>query len=148
MINLRLPSLRTRRDDILPIAENYIRKLKLKLNTPLTSISQEAAEILLNFDWPGNVRQLQNVIEYAANLCETDILMPEDLPETIRAKGSSHSHVSAASSSSRKDDMLLELLEKYGYTLEGKKQIADELHISLRTLYRRISHLQDPEQKE
>ena len=38
---------------------------------------------------------------------------------------------------------LLELFEKYGYTLEGKKRIADELHISLRTLYRRISHLKE-----
>jgi len=42
-----------------------------------------------------------------------------------------------------RDQELLELFEKYGYTLEGKKRIADELHISLRTLYRRISHLKE-----
>ena len=152
VINLKLPSLRTRRDDIIPIAENYIRKLKLKLNTPLTSISPEAAEILLNFDWPGNVRQLQNIIEYAANLCETDTLMPSDFPEVMRTCSETAVYPSsdgkpAASGSSDKEDRLRELLEKYGYTLEGKKRIAAELNISLRTLYRRIGHLQEQTKK-
>lgn len=152
VINLKLPSLRTRRDDIIPIAENYIRKLKLKMNTPLTSISPEAAEILLNFDWPGNVRQLQNIIEYAANLCETDTLMPSDFPEVMRICSETAVYPSldgnpAASGSSDKEDRLRELLEKYGYTLEGKKRIAAELNISLRTLYRRIGHLQEQTKK-
>ena len=152
VINLKLPSLRTRRDDIIPIAENYIRKLKLKLNTPLTSISPEAAEILLNFDWPGNVRQLQNIIEYAANLCETDTLMPSDFPEVMRTCSETAVYPSSggkpsASGSSDKEDRLRELLEKYGYTLEGKKRIAAELNISLRTLYRRIGHLQEQTKK-
>ena len=152
VINLKLPSLRTRRDDIIPIAENYIRKLKLKMNTPLTSISPEAAEILLNFDWPGNVRQLQNIIEYAANLCETDTLMPSDFPEVMRTCSETAVYPSsggkpAASGSSDKEDRLRELLEKYGYTLEGKKRIAAELNISLRTLYRRIGHLQEQAKK-
>ncbi len=152
VINLKLPSLRTRRDDIIPIAENYIRKLKLKMNTPLTSISPEAAEILLNFDWPGNVRQLQNIIEYAANLCETDTLMPSDFPEVMRICSETAVYPSldgkpSASGSSDKEDRLRELLEKYGYTLEGKKRIAAELNISLRTLYRRIGHLQEQTKK-
>ena len=143
VINLKLPSLRTRRDDIIPISENYLKKLKLKLNTPLTSISPEAAEVLLNFDWPGNVRQLQNVIEYAANLCETDTLRPEDLPESMLSRKAAVPVPAKIPEKTGKDQVLLELLEKYGYTLEGKKRIADELHISLRTLYRRISHLQE-----
>ena len=83
VINLKLPPLRTRRDDIIPISENYIKKLKLKMDTSLSSISPEARQLLLDYEWPGNVRQLQNVIEYAANLCETDVLMPGDLPETM-----------------------------------------------------------------
>lgn len=143
VINLKLPPLRTRRDDIIPISENYIKKLKLKMDTSLSSISPEARQLLLDYEWPGNVRQLQNVIEYAANLCETDILMPGDLPETMHGERiSSLPPVSPfpASQDSR-DQELLELFDKYGYTLEGKKRIADELHISLRTLYRRISRL-------
>ena len=86
VINLKLPPLRTRKDDIIPISENYIKKLKLKMDTPLSSISPEARQLLLDYQWPGNVRQLQNVIEYAANLCETDVLMPGDLPETMHTE--------------------------------------------------------------
>ncbi len=144
VINLELPPLRARRDDIIPLAENYLKKLKMKMNTPLTSISPEACEELLDYDWPGNIRQLQNVVEYAANLCESDTLMPSDLPETVRERERAQTRPSvySAPGGSRDEDVLL-LLEKYGYTLEGKRKIAEELGISLRTLYRRISHLQD-----
>ena len=144
VINLELPPLRARRDDIIPLAENYLKKLKMKMNTPLTSISPEACEELLDYDWPGNIRQLQNVVEYAANLCESDTLMPSDLPETVRERERAQTcpSVYSAPGGSRDEDVL-SLLEKYGYTLEGKRKIAEELGISLRTLYRRISHLQD-----
>lgn len=144
VINLELPPLRARRDDIIPLAENYLKKIKAKMNTPLTSISQEANEVLLDYDWPGNIRQLQNFIEYAANLCESDTLMPSDLPASVRERevlpGRPEAKLSAGDS---RDADILAMLEKYGYTLEGKKKIAEELGISLRTLYRRISHLQD-----
>ena len=144
VINLELPPLRARRDDIIPLAENYLKKLKMKLNTPLTSISKEAGEVLLNAPWPGNIRQLQNVIEYAANLCESDTLMPSDLPETVcRSVDAPEQLPAHVPSGISQDDEIHALLEKYGYTLEGKKKIAEELHISLRTLYRRINHMQD-----
>lgn len=123
VINLKLPPLRTRKDDIIPISENYIKKLKLKMDTPLSSISPEARQLLLDYQWPGNVRQLQNVIEYAANLCETDVLMPGDLPETMHTERlPSLPPVSPfPPSQDSRDQELLELFEKYGYTLEGKK---------------------------
>lgn len=144
VINMKLPPLRSRQEDIIPLAENYLKKLKTKLKTPLTSISQEATDILLNYSWPGNIRQLQNVIEYAANLCEGEVLMSEELPENIRVMPELPSASAVKSIEKKSDDQkLMDLLEKYGYTLEGKKRIADELGISLRTLYRRISRLQE-----
>lgn len=146
VINLKLPPLRVRRDDIIPIAENYIKKLKTKLNTPLKSISPEAADELLNYSWPGNVRELQNVIERAANLCETDTLMTKDLPAfmdpDMRKEPAPVSHEPDLTAKTPEDSLLIELLEKYGYTLEGKKQIATAMGISLRTLYRKINKLQ------
>ena len=114
----------------------------MKLNTPLKVISPEAGEELLNYDWPGNVRELQNIIEYAANLCETDTLMPSDLPSFLNLEpASSDIPEPVFTAKSPQDTELLEQLEKYGYTLEGKKQIAVNMGISLRTLYRRISKL-------
>ena len=82
-------------------------------------------------------------MEYAANLCESDTLLPSDLPAAVRERGSTQSRPAARlSPGGSRDEEIMALLEKYGYTLEGKKKIAEELGISLRTLYRRISSLQ------
>lgn len=150
VLNLKLPPLRIRKGDIMPIAESYLEKLKGKMTTALKSFSPEAEKLMLSYPWPGNVRELQNVVEYAANLCETDILRVEDLPELLHTPivkatkepaASFHAHKAKS-----KDKMLLELLEKYGYTLEGKKQIASTMGISLRTLYRQINRLQEQQE--
>ena len=145
VIHMKLPPLRSRRMDILPIAMNYLKKLHLKMNTPLKYFSSEVSDFFTNYNWPGNVRELQNVVEYAANLCERDTLSLSDLPDTILKKeeASEPKKQVVFSAENQKEQKLIELLEKYGYTLEGKKRIADELNISLRTLYRRINRLQE-----
>ena len=75
VINLKLPPLRERKGDIMPIAENYLKKLHLKMETPLQSFSEEVRERFAAYSWPGNVRELQNAIEYAANICESDVII-------------------------------------------------------------------------
>lgn len=144
VVHMNLPPLRNRRMDILPIATNFLNKLHLKMNTPLNHFSEEVSELFTNYNWPGNVRELQNAIEYAANLCETDTLCLSDLPEILLKKDDAAEVKTAALAvtiKNQKEQQLTELLEKYGYTLEGKKRIADELNISLRTLYRRINRM-------
>lgn len=145
VIHMKLLPLRYRRMDILPIAVNFLKKLHLKMNTPMKYFSDEVSTLFTNYNWPGNVRELQNVIEYAANICESDTLTLSDLPESLlkmQEKTKDLMPPAALKSENQKDRKLVELLEKYGYTLEGKKRIADELNISLRTLYRRINRLQ------
>lgn len=145
VINLKLPPLRSRKGDILPIAADYLNRLHTKINTPIKAFSQETEKCLLDYHWPGNVRELQNVIEYAANLCDTEILTPSDLPDSIVIKaGRPEEKPSFLMPAVQKQDQrLIELLERYGYTLEGKKQIASEMGISLRTLYRHLKRLQE-----
>ena len=144
VINLKLPPLRERKGDIMPIAENYLKKMRQKMETPLRSFSDEVVEYFLSYRWPGNVRELQNVIEYAANLCESDVLRLSDLPETIQQKtekAAKPRKAKALSAADAETERLEALLEQYGHTLEGKKRIAAEMHISLRTLYRKIERL-------
>lgn len=143
VINLKLPPLRERSGDILPIAKDYLKRLHQRMETPLTHFSDEVISYFTTYSWPGNVRELQNAIEYAANLCETDTMTLKDLPESlfterIPVKKAEIPAPPASDESAR----LRSLLEKYGYTLEGKKQIASELHISLRTLYRKLEKLE------
>ena len=148
VINLKLPPLRERKGDIMPIAENYLKKLHLKMETPLQSFSEEVRERFAAYSWPGNVRELQNAIEYAANICESDVMTLEDLPESLQQKAAKPQKAPKARALPAMESearQLTALLEKYGHTLEGKKRIASELNISLRTLYRKLDRLRQSE---
>lgn len=137
VINLALPPLRQHREDIMPITHNYLEQLRTKLEMPLKTISPEAQAVLMEYDWPGNVRELQNAVEYAANLCSEEVLTPKDLPGHLAAAHSADTPREPPEESSE-EQLLRELLIRYGYTLEGKKLIAAHMGISLRTLYRRL----------
>lgn len=143
VINVKLPPLRDRKEDIIPISLNYLERLKTKMTTPLSRISPEAEQAFLNYSWPGNIRELQNVVEYAANLCDSDTLTLSDLPEHMRGaeqKTDSEKPREAPLPDSQ-EKQILDLLSAYGHTLEGKKKIAEELGISLRTLYRKLNKM-------
>jgi two-component system, NtrC family, response regulator AtoC len=72
VIQLSIPPLRERPDDILPLANHFLDVLNQKFKRPLQGISREAAQILGAYDWPGNVREVRNMIERALILEETD----------------------------------------------------------------------------
>ncbi|WP_422446971.1 sigma-54 interaction domain-containing protein [Thermoanaerobacterium sp. DL9XJH110] len=69
VIPIILPPLRERKEDIPILARHFIEKLSQKMNKKVEGISDEALEKLMNYDWPGNIRELSNVIERAMNLC-------------------------------------------------------------------------------
>jgi len=75
-----LPPLKERKTDILPIAYHFIKQFSSSMDKSVTGIDDNAAGRLLAFDWPGNVRQLRNVIERAVILCDRDTIATEDLP--------------------------------------------------------------------
>jgi guanylate kinase len=83
VVPLRVPSLRERRDDIPLLAEHFLQRLTAAGHR-LKSIDSDALALLTEFDWPGNVRQLENAIEHAVVLSESDRIGPDDLPESIR----------------------------------------------------------------
>src|SRR6476620_11045375 len=86
VIQIELPSLRHRSEDIPLLAKNFIQKLTLKKHHGPNHITAEAMEILRNYSWPGNIRELENVIEYAVNFSTNGIITPEDLPKHIHTK--------------------------------------------------------------
>ena len=69
---LTLPPLRERRDDIIPLARHFMDKLGAKNRREVTDLSPRAAGMLMDYDWPGNIRELENVIERAVILCGPD----------------------------------------------------------------------------
>ncbi|MDR9862666.1 MULTISPECIES: sigma-54 dependent transcriptional regulator [Pseudomonas] len=79
VIELRVPSLRERRDDIEALAEHMLKRLAKDSGQPAASLHPQALEALKNYRFPGNVRELENVLERAHTLCENRMIEAEDL---------------------------------------------------------------------
>ncbi|HXI29121.1 MAG TPA: sigma-54 dependent transcriptional regulator [Vicinamibacterales bacterium] len=84
VIPITLPPLRERREDIPLLAEHFVAKYTDQMEKAITSLSHGALELLQRYDWPGNIRELENVIERAVALEPTPTILPESLPAAIR----------------------------------------------------------------
>jgi len=80
VFEIRLPPLRERREDILPMAQAFLEELGPAVGRPAAGISRQAHEALLSYPWPGNVRELRNVLERASILCDGGLITLEHLP--------------------------------------------------------------------
>jgi len=74
---IRIPPLRERREDIPLLVEYFMNKYCLEIKTPLKGVSKESLDMLMNYHWKGNVRELENAIERAVILCDGDTITPE-----------------------------------------------------------------------
>lgn len=83
VFSIRMPPLRERREDIPLLAAYFLADCSKKCKRRVTGISEEARRLMCAYDWPGNVRQLENAIERAVLMATTELIEPEDLPETI-----------------------------------------------------------------
>ncbi len=86
VITIELPALRERAEDIPELAEFFLSRLAEDLGRPGLRFSGEALAVLRSYPFPGNVRQLQNIVERAATLAESDVLGPETLPPPLRGE--------------------------------------------------------------
>jgi len=83
VVAVTLPPLRDRREDIPELAEHFLRKARAKCQALARSISPEAMACLTQYEWPGNIRELENAIERAAVLGTNELIQPDDLPEGV-----------------------------------------------------------------
>lgn len=137
VIPIELPPLRERVEDIEPLSIHFLEKYKGELNKSISSIGNDVTEKLKSYDWPGNIRELENVLEYAVNMEENDILTIENLPPYIK----SVKNIENKTILDTEMDLILSTLDKYGWSVEGKKKASKELGISLRTLYRKLEKI-------
>ncbi len=139
VVSLHLPPLRDRVEDIPLLAEHFLRKFAEINQKPVSRISPEALEMLSRFGWPGNARELENVVERAVTLSQHSIILPEDLPARMRTEPAMvnanilPSHISL---SELEKLYIQKVLEQTGW---NKKKAADILGIDRRTLYRMAS---------
>jgi DNA-binding NtrC family response regulator len=83
VLNVKMPALRDRHEDIPMLARHFVQKHAKRCKARARPISREALACLANYDWPGNVRELENAIERALVLGSSEMILPEDLPESL-----------------------------------------------------------------
>ena len=133
------PTLKERSEDILLLAENFLQEFGRQQNKIVRKISDEAILLLKRYSWPGNIRELRNIIERATILCESDVLQPNDLPVAIlnnkNGKTLSNELVTLQAGYDSHKMKILASLEKNRW---NKTLAAKDLNISRATLWRKM----------
>ena len=141
VLSLVMPPLRDRREDIAMLTDYFVTKYIKKCHMRTKKLSHEAMQCLVNYDWPGNVRELENAIERALVLSVSDVIQPEDLPESILEKGLSASAEEANYHNQVKElkkQLILNALEE---TKRNYTEAARLLGVHVNYLHRLIRNL-------
>jgi PAS domain S-box-containing protein len=141
VVKLLLPPLRERKEDIPMLCQHFIKTFVTRQGKEIVGISDPAMDILMRYNFPGNIRELENIIEYAFILCHSGLIMPNHLPEPLAPK---EAQTTATKENLRSLDeiekqAILASLERNGWR---KLITCRELGISKDTLRRKIHKYQ------
>jgi DNA-binding NtrC family response regulator len=146
VVELKLPPLRERRNDIPLLAHVFLRRFAKENEKPLHEINPEAMDILMAYSWPGNVRELEAAIESAVVLCRGEKITPRDLPANVRDDESAAAGLAARGllvppatvKDAEKQLIIRALKEASG----NRTQAAKRIGMSRRTLHRKLHEFQ------
>ncbi len=141
VVPIHLPPLRERRDDIPLLIRHFVSRFQETHPAKVNNISPEAMKFLLNYDYPGNIRELQNVIEHAFACCEGNTILPEDLPLTVYHPNASIIDVALREPHpfrSLERELIKKALDQSGWNIIPT---AKRLGMSRSTLWRRMREL-------
>jgi transcriptional regulator with PAS, ATPase and Fis domain len=136
-IPIALPPLRKRKEDISLYLDFFRRHFNFILDKEIQGFTSEAQQMLKEYNWPGNVREVKNVVEYAVNMENSAQINVTNLPDRIK-NGHNTLVYTLSSSEKLESEAIIKELTKFGKTTKGKRLTAKELGISLATLYRKI----------
>lgn len=135
VVNIKLPPLRERAEDIPILVEKFISEFAKDNEKEIEGISDAAMEIIMNYSWPGNIRELRNCIERMVVLCPGNILDVNNLPESILKNELQDTNDSALDLHQNEAALISKALEDCN---GNRTQAAQKLGISRRTLHRRL----------
>jgi PAS domain S-box-containing protein len=156
VVKIHIPPLRERKEDIPLLIDQFVQEFSSQLGKDIVGISNPALNVLMRHDFPGNIRELKNIIEYAFILCDGGYILPEHLPEPFnRTDGYIQAH-NLLPLPVPDERLTLEEIEKHAIYLAlerndwKKTAVCEELGISKDTLRRKMQkyHFDDPEPED
>lgn len=142
VVDIEMPPLRERKEDIILLAENFLKRFNKEMGKEVTGISEEVKKIMLNYYWPGNVRELENIIHRAVTLCRQKIIYPEDLPISLTQKKEENILEKSLQGNYSLEQLEKEYIKKILMQVGGNKSRAAEiLGLDRKTLYRKLKEL-------
>ncbi len=136
VITIELPPLRERKEDLPLLTEHMIEKLNDKMGKEIVGVSTEVADFFTAYHWPGNIRELEHVMEYAFVRCREPVIVLDHLPRDLPAGGSPAEQGAIHSAEEDEARSLSRALEK---TAWNKAKAARLLGIDRKTLYRKLA---------
>ncbi|MEC3964821.1 sigma-54 dependent transcriptional regulator [Flagellimonas halotolerans] len=136
--SIEVPSLRDRREDILLFADYFLAEANSELDKNILAFSDQTKRILQEYDWPGNLREMKNVIKRAVLFSETETMFPNALAEGVVKGASKYEEVNFSKSDYEKERILTALKQ----TNFNKSKAAKLLQITRKTLYNKINQYQ------
>jgi two-component system NtrC family response regulator len=153
VVTITLPPLRERKEDLPPLIEHFLKKYSRENNKAVASVTKEAKDLLMNYNYPGNIRELENIIERAVVLCRGDTVTQQDLPLNLQESEVEES-LKRARESRRSLPEILEEIERHRIAQALQKsggvqtQAAEELGISERVLRYKMKKYKISEKNE
>jgi len=140
VVEIHLPPLAERKEDIALLIEHFVDKYKKEMRKDIKGVKKEVITILMQHEWKGEIRELENIIERAVIFCNDGYLSLADLPEFLQMEGPSREDASSLSGAINDFErkFIRSILQRHNFE---KDKAAEELKISLPTLYRRIKDL-------
>ena len=136
--SIEVPPLRERKEDVLLFADYFLAKANSELDKNVLEFADETKHVLLEYSWPGNLREMKNVIKRAVLFSETEILFPNALADEV-VKGANNREGEHFSKADFEKERILEALRLTNF---NKSKAAQLLQITRKTLYNKINQYQ------
>ncbi|MDP2690413.1 MAG: sigma 54-interacting transcriptional regulator, partial [Deltaproteobacteria bacterium] len=139
VVPIHLPALRERKNDIPLLVNHFIEKFNKEMGMNITNVSPAAMELLIAYNYPGNIRELEHLIEHAFVRCQGKTLNPEHFPNDVKDIDLINRVITDSEPlKALEREMIIKALNETGWKY---KECADKLKLSRTTLWRRMKEL-------
>ena len=138
VVSIHIPPLRERGYDIIILARYFLRRFAETYNKPITGFTSESEKLLMRYPFPGNIRELRNIVEYAVIFEKDELCGAELIRSKFQASAETPQQSLSQLTRQYEQQVIRQQVQEAGGTAEAKREVAKQLGISVATLYRKL----------